>query len=176
MISAVESLSDRVLTILDKNHTRADVVEALRIVEGAGIAFRPTWVVFTPWTTRADYLEVLQFVEEHDLIDHIDPVQYTIRLLVPPGSYLLDHPEMKPHLGALDQASFSYRWAHPDPEMDRLQREISALVAKDTEEGTNPSTTFYRVWALADGRRQAPTVALPLLRDPAPRLSEPWFC
>src|SRR5439155_60236 len=51
MISAVESLSDTVLTILEKNHTRADVEEALGIVRGAGIAFRPTWEPFTPWTT-----------------------------------------------------------------------------------------------------------------------------
>src|SRR5208283_3150945 len=36
MISAVESLSDTVLTILEKNHTRADVVEALAIVRDAG--------------------------------------------------------------------------------------------------------------------------------------------
>src|SRR5262249_48941114 len=113
-ICAVESLSETVLTILEKHHTRADVVEALGIVRGAGITLRPTWVAFTPWTTREDYLEMLTFVEEHELIDHVDPVQYTIRLLVPPGSYLLDRPAMKPHLGPLDQASFSYRWAHPD--------------------------------------------------------------
>jgi radical SAM superfamily enzyme YgiQ (UPF0313 family) len=54
MISAVESLSDTVLTILEKHHTRADVEVALGIVRGAGITFRPTWVPFTPWTTRAD--------------------------------------------------------------------------------------------------------------------------
>ena len=90
MISAVESLSDTVLTILEKNHTAADVEEALAIVRDAGITFRPTWVPFTPWTTRDDYLEILDFVEEHGLIDNIDPVQYSIRLLVPPGSYLLD--------------------------------------------------------------------------------------
>src|SRR5262245_31960178 len=94
MISAVESLSDTVLTILEKNHTRADVVEALAIVEGAGIAYRPTWVPFTPWTTRDDYREILDFVEEYGMIDHIDPVQYSIRLLVPPGSYLENHEAM----------------------------------------------------------------------------------
>src|SRR5206468_1333924 len=83
MISAVESLSDTVLTILEKNHTRADVEVALKIVRDAGITYRPTWVAFTPWTTLDDYREVLDFVEENELIDHVDPVQYTIRLLVP---------------------------------------------------------------------------------------------
>jgi hypothetical protein len=177
MISAVESLSDTVLTILEKNHTRADVAEALAIVRDAGIAFRPTWVPFTPWTTRADYQEILDFVEEHGLIDHNDPVQYSIRLLVPPGSYLENHPAMLPHRGALDQPLFSYRWAHPDPEMDRLQKEVADLVAKDTQAGEDTAVTFYRVQALA--RRRAPVdilCRLPRDRVRPPRLSEPWFC
>jgi hypothetical protein len=177
LISAVESVSDRVLEILEKNHTKADIAEALGVVRAAGIVPRPTWVAFTPWTTLGDYLDMLAFIEEHDLIDNVDPVQYTIRLLVPPGSYLLNRPEMKEHLGPLDQAAFSYRWAHPDPRMDRLQKAVSALVEKDVAEGVDPGTTFYRVWALAAGRRPgAEAVALAADRERAPRMSEPWFC
>jgi radical SAM superfamily enzyme YgiQ (UPF0313 family) len=177
MISAVESLSETVLTILDKHHTRGDVVEALQIVRSAGIAYRPTWVPFTPWTTRDDYREMLDFVEEHGLIDHVDPVQYSIRLLVPPGSYLMDHPAMLPHRGELNQASFSYRWTHPDPDMDRLQQEVAALVERSTQAEEDAALTFYRVKALAEDR--SPEDACnPLLGDRvrAPRLSEPWFC
>jgi radical SAM superfamily enzyme YgiQ (UPF0313 family) len=177
MISAVESLSDTVLTILEKNHTRAEVAEALAITRAAGITFRPTWVSFTPWTTLDDYLEVLAFIDDNDLIDHVDPVQYSIRLLVPPGSYLLDRPAMKPHLGPLDQASFCYRWAHPDPRMDRLQKEVSAVVEEDARKGEDAAVTFYRVRALAEGRRPVDILSpLPRDRCRAPRLSEPWFC
>jgi hypothetical protein len=177
VISAVESLSETVLGILEKGHTRANVIEALAIVRAAGITLRPTWVAFTPWTTRDDYCEVLDFVQEHGLVDHVDPVQYTIRLLVPPGSYLLERPALKPHLGALDQASFSYRWTHPDPGMDELQRQMSALVEKDTQAGIDPAWTFCRVRASAHGHD--PATVCPLLppdRLRAPRLSEPWFC
>ncbi|MFQ5520929.1 MAG: CUAEP/CCAEP-tail radical SAM (seleno)protein, partial [Candidatus Methylomirabilia bacterium] len=92
MVSAVESLSDTVLANLDKGHTRAEIFEALGIVRDAGIAFRPTWVAFAPWTTLQDYLEMLEFVEAEGLIHHVDPVQYSIRLLVPPGSKLLESP------------------------------------------------------------------------------------
>jgi radical SAM superfamily enzyme YgiQ (UPF0313 family) len=177
LISAVESVSDTVLAILEKNHTRVDIEQALRLVRAAGIAPRPTWVAFTPWTTLGDYLDMLAFIEANGLIDHVDPVQYTIRLLVPPGSYLLNRPEMKAHLGALDQASFSYVWAHPDPRMDRLQKQVAALVEKDVHAGEDPAVTFYRVWALAAGRRPETVVpALPSQRERAPRLSEPWFC
>jgi radical SAM superfamily enzyme YgiQ (UPF0313 family) len=176
-ISAVESVSDTVLAILEKNHTRADMEQAVKLVRAAGIAPRPTWVAFTPWTTLGDYLDMLAFIEANALIDHVDPVQYTIRLLVPPGSYLLNRPEMKAHLGPLHQASFSYTWTHPDPRMDRLQKELSALVEKDVHAGVDPGVTFYRVWSLAAGRNPAaPVPSLPPTRDRAPRLSEPWFC
>jgi radical SAM superfamily enzyme YgiQ (UPF0313 family) len=177
LISAVESVSDTVLAILEKNHTCADIEAALKKVRAAGIAPRPTWVAFTPWTTLDDYLDMLAFIEANNLIDNVDPVQYTIRLLVPPGSYLLNRPEMKRHLGKLDQASFSYVWTHPDPRMDRLQKKLSALVEKDVHAGEDPATTFYRVWSVAAGRE--PVLSLPVLppgRDRAPRLSEPWFC
>jgi len=177
MVSAVESLSDRVLTVLEKNHTRADVEKALKIVHSAGIALRPTWVAFTPWTTLEDYVEVLEFIEENGLIDHVDAVQYTIRLLVPPGSYLAERPAMQPYLGALDEAAFSYRWDHPDPRMDRLQKAVSKLVEADATAEVDPADTFYRVRELAAGRKPN-GVSHPLPRDRvrAPRLSEPWFC
>jgi radical SAM superfamily enzyme YgiQ (UPF0313 family) len=177
LISAVESVSDHVLEILEKNHTKADIEEAIGLVRAAGIAPRPTWVAFTPWTTLGDYLDMLAFIEALGLIDHVDPVQYTIRLLIPPGSYILERPEMKPHLGALDQASFSYKWKHPDPRMDRLQKEVGALVEKDVQAGADAGETFYRVWSLAAGRKAG--FGLPVLppdRLRAPRLSEPWFC
>src|SRR5207244_13520929 len=51
VVSAVESLSDLVLEHLEKGHSREDVNKALEILRGAGIAMRPTFVPFTPWTT-----------------------------------------------------------------------------------------------------------------------------
>ena len=177
IITAVESLSDRVLTILDKRHTRQEVVQSIKLVHEAGIAIRPTWVSFTPWTTLDDFIEVLQFVEENGLIDNIDPVQYSIRLLIPPGSWLEDHEETLPHRGELDEASFTYRWKHPDPRMDRLQKEVAKLVEQDAESGEDPAATFYSVMKLArGGQPEGVTYALPAERQRVPRMSESWFC
>jgi radical SAM superfamily enzyme YgiQ (UPF0313 family) len=177
IITAVESLSDRVLTILDKQHTYEDVVSAVQFVRDAGIAPRPTWVTFTPWTTREDFLEVLEFVESNGLIDNIDAVQYSIRLLIPPGSWLADHEETLPHRGPLDEAAFTYRWKHPDPGMDQLQKDIAQLVAQDAEDETDPAVTFYSVKELAYGRDPRNVVcSLPEERHRAPRLTESWFC
>jgi radical SAM superfamily enzyme YgiQ (UPF0313 family) len=177
IISAVESLSDRVLEILDKQHTRDDVVTALSAVHDAGIALRPTWVAFTPWTTIEDYREVLHFIEANGLIDHVDPVQYAVRLLIPPGSWLAEHPETLPHRGPLDEAALTYRWTHPDRRMDELHREVTEIVERDAREEADPADTFYRVMELAHGRSPFEAAcALEPDRRRVPRLTESWFC
>ncbi|MCI0547342.1 MAG: CUAEP/CCAEP-tail radical SAM protein [Candidatus Rokubacteria bacterium] len=181
IVTAVESLSDTVLAELDKGHTRKDVFEVLPAVREAGIALRPTWVAFTPWTELDDYQEMLDFIETHDLVDAVDPVQYALRLLVPPGSLLAAHPGMTPYLDDLVEADFSYPWRHPDPRMDRLQAEVGAVVARGAEEGADSAVTFDRVRALADGIAGATAhspLAARLARDRVrpPHLSEPWFC
>ena len=177
VISAVESLSDTVLTILEKHHTREDVETAIDIVHSAGIALRPTWVPFTPWTTLDDYLEIFQFVDTYRLIYHVDPVQYAVRLLIPPGSYLLNRPETKTLSLTLDEAAFSYTWEHPDARMDELHKTVNVLVENDALSGVDALETFYRIWALAaDMQGQAPPRYERKVHLPAPRLTEAWFC
>jgi radical SAM superfamily enzyme YgiQ (UPF0313 family) len=177
IISAVESLSERVLKILDKEHTQDDFRAVLKKCSDAGIPLRPTWVAFTPWTTLDDYQEMLNFVEANGLVDNVDPVQFAIRLLIPPGSWLADHPETLPYRGPLDEAAFVYRWEHPDPQMDRLHADVLQLVEQDTEAGEDSATTFYRIRELAHGREpDAAVCSLSEDRERVPRLSESWFC
>ncbi|HVF89100.1 MAG TPA: CUAEP/CCAEP-tail radical SAM protein [Blastocatellia bacterium] len=180
IVSAVESLSDTVLDRLEKGHTRSDIGEALRVLRGAGIALRPSFVSFTPWTSMDDYLDVMEFVEAEGLIDNVDPVQYTIRLLIPPGSLLLERADTERWLGRLIHESFSYEWAHPDPFMDELHGRVSRLVEESVSRKEDPSATFYRIRDLARGGRgdgRAPLrPALPPDRLRPPRLSEAWFC
>src|SRR4029077_5035880 len=111
-------------------HSRADIETALAATRAAGITLRPTWVAFTPWTTLDDHRAWLDFLAAESLIDHVDPVQYGLRLLVPPGSLLLETDALRPHLGPLEEATLSYRWTHPDPRMDRLQAETAELVER----------------------------------------------
>ena len=181
IISAVEAVSDHVLSHLDKGHIRADVIEALRILDEAGIPMRPSLMPFTPWTTLTDYLDLLNFVEQHYLIDQIDPVHYSIRLLLPPGSALLDQPAMRPHLGELDAAAFSYQWTHPNPRMDQLQQEVAALADSGERAHTPAEDTFYAIKALAEEAAGLVLIAArsarPLVASkPTPHLTESWFC
>src|SRR6185436_15013782 len=58
--SAVESVDDRVLAILEKGHTRADFVRAVAACRDAGLTLAPTFVPFTPWTTLDGYRDLLR--------------------------------------------------------------------------------------------------------------------
>jgi radical SAM superfamily enzyme YgiQ (UPF0313 family) len=181
VVCAVESLSDSVLGHLEKGHTRADVREALDILRDAGITLRPSFVSFTPWTTVDDFIDVLEFVEAHNLIDHVDPVQYSIRLLVPPGSVLLARPESRTWLGRLAQESFTYEWSHEDPRMDELHKQVSALVEQAVRRNEDSAVTFYRILELAYAMRgdREPVRGMPgvaPIRLRPPRLTEAWFC
>jgi radical SAM superfamily enzyme YgiQ (UPF0313 family) len=179
IVSAAESLDDRVLAVLDKGHTGADVVAALRATRAAGITLRPTWVAFTPWTTLEGYRAWLDFVAAEELVDAIDSVQYGLRLLVPPGSLLLEHEAMRPHVGRLVADAFRHEWTHPDPRMDALQQAVADAVAAGADRREDAAVTFHRVRGLADeaaGMAPRPALTPAPGRRRAPRLTEPWFC
>src|SRR5205085_1256960 len=149
IVSAVESINDNVLRHLDKGHTGADVAEVFELMEQVGIPLRPSLMPFSPWETLESYIALLNFFEERKLIEHLDPVHFSIRLLVPPGSALLDAPDSTSWLGHLDAAAFTYRWQHPDPRMDELQWRVAALVEKAEHTETDPIETFFNIKALA---------------------------
>ncbi|HEX9703848.1 MAG TPA: CUAEP/CCAEP-tail radical SAM protein [Gemmatimonadales bacterium] len=185
IVSAVESLSDRVLGHLAKGHSRTDVFEAVGLLRQSGHTLRPSLLPFTPWSTPDDYLELLDWAAREDLVDAIDPVQWSIRLLVPPGSALLGKAWMEPHLTGLDAEALTFRWVHPDPRMDALHEAVSTIVADAAEAGQIPEATYARVYHAAERaagvansgatpRGQHTRPAGP--RRSAPRLSEPWFC
>lgn len=183
IVSAVESTSAHVLDILEKGHSSADVLTALRICRSLGVAFRPSLLPFTPWSTLQDQVDLLDFIAETDLIDSVDPVQLSIRLLVPPGSLLLEQPEMREHLRGYDADGFSHLWQHPDPAMDALQAEVAELVTVDADSGAAPRSTHAAIRRLTARAAGASGLSwphagreLPPSRGATPRLSEAWFC
>jgi radical SAM superfamily enzyme YgiQ (UPF0313 family) len=186
IVSAVESLSDRVLGILEKGHTRSDVLEAFRIVRAAGITLRPSLLPFTPWSTLEDYGELLDFLEAEDLIEAVDPVQLAVRLLIPSRSLLLAHPAMLPYLDdAAEAKSLSRAWTHPDRRMDVLHREVTSLVEKAAHEKEDPRLTFRRIGRCFRAAAGAPSpedsgdllaLSTPFPKRHLPRLTESWFC
>jgi radical SAM superfamily enzyme YgiQ (UPF0313 family) len=181
VVTAVESIDDQVLANLQKGHSGYDVEIALGLTAAAGLVLRPTFVPFTPWTTLEGYSALLGFIERHELIYHVDPIQLSIRLLVPRGSSLLGTSAMAPHLSPFDDATFTYTWRHPDPRLDVLQGEIAALVEQAAHSHGDPGSTFYRIKdraleALGEPIARPLVPAVSLAAAPVPRLTEAWFC
>ena len=178
-VTAVESLSGRVLEKLDKGHSRQDVAAAFAACRAADVSLRPSLIPFTPWSTLDDYLDLIDTFAREGWVEALDPVQLSIRLLLPPGSLLLGDPELA--LDGFDPAALTHRWHHPDPRMDALQGKVARVVEAAAATGERPAETFERVRQLAlaaAGRPHvhvAPAVAADTGRR-APRLTESWFC
>ncbi len=181
IVSAVESLNDNVLRHLDKGHTSADVAEAIELMAQMGIPLRPSLMPFSPWETLESYFTLLNFFEERRLIEQIDPVHFSIRLLVPPGSTLLDTVDSPQWLGELDSAAFTYRWRHPDSRMDALYEKVAALVERAERAKASPIETFFHIKAMAlaiSGKDVDVVEAVQEYGSPRvlPHLTESWFC
>jgi radical SAM superfamily enzyme YgiQ (UPF0313 family) len=175
--SAVESLSERVLAKLAKGHGRADALAAFALCAGAGLALRPSLLPFTPWSTLDDYIELLDVLERNGWLPQLDPVQLSIRLLVPPGSLLEGDPEIA--FEGIDPAALTWRWRHPDPRMDALQRRVAAEVEAGAGARLDPLETIARVKALAlaaAGLAHGHVRVLAPDQRRVPRLTESWFC
>jgi hypothetical protein len=171
--SAVESVDDTVLAILDKGHTRAEFVESVAACRAAGVVMNPTFVAFHPWLTREGLLDTFEVLHDLDLVGSLAPIQLTTRLLVPEGSLLLALPEHAQLWQPLDRDRLVYPWTHPDPAMDALQREFEAEVAEAGRTGADRYTTFDQLWRLAGG---SPVPRGKQDRAVVPQFMEPWFC
>jgi radical SAM superfamily enzyme YgiQ (UPF0313 family) len=170
--SAVESMDDAILERLEKRHTRADFVAAVAVCRAAGVALSPTFVAFTPWTTLDGYRDLLDTIAALDLVDHVAPVQWGIRLLVTEGSRLLELDDIRRRLRPFDPITLTYPWVHDDPRVDALQTEVMRSVGVKLTRSR--AETFDAIRRLAGASR------LPLADRPAraaiPYLNEPWYC
>ena len=169
--SAVESVDDRVLEKLDKGHTRADFIWVVEQFRRIGLTVAPTFIPFTPWTTRRSYHELLAVLVDLDLVEHIAPIQLALRLLIPRGSLLLELPEIQAVIAGFDEPALLYRWKHPDPRVDALAVEAMKLAAL---EGSRREI-FRKLWDLAADRPLAEDFDL-MPRATIPYLDEPWYC
>jgi radical SAM superfamily enzyme YgiQ (UPF0313 family) len=177
--SAVEALNDAILERFAKRHTRADVARVAELLRHAGIGLNATFVAFTPWTSRAVYRAFLHDLAELDLIDCVAPVQYAIRLLIPAGSRLLDLPDVQALVEPFDQQALAYPWKHPDPALDRLQRDVQAIAQGSAARGETRTQFYRRLLDLVEpqiGAVPRPAQEHHIARPPIPYLSEPWYC
>ena len=169
--TAVEAVDDAILEKLEKGHTREDFIAAVSCAREAGLTLAPTFVAFTPWTTIDGYRDLLATVAALDLIDHVAPVQWGLRLLVTQGSRLLELEDVRARLAAFDPESLTYPWRHADPEVDALQARITRLVGVNL---TRPRAALFR--AVCELAGLPVGMAVMPARATIPYLNEPWYC
>lgn len=179
--SAVESFDECILGIFDKGHTGEEFISALNLCRQAGLLLVPTFVAFTPWTTLAGYRTFLAEIVRLGLVDQVSPIQCAIRLLIPPGSKLLELPEVEGLVEGLDEAKLSYVWRSADPRVDALQHDLEILVQRCTSQHVPRREVFRHVWERAyqevgDPAGRVPFPELPPAAGFVPYLTEPWYC
>ena len=176
--SAVEAMDDEILRRLDKGHTAADFERAVALCRTANLTLTPTFVAFTPWTTIEGYCRLLQTIARLDLIDNVAPIQLAIRLLIPDGSRLLELADVRAILCGYDAQSLTHKWEHPEPAVDDLYEEISALVGRRLNAPRRD--IFGEAWRLAhdaaNSAERLPDAGDVLPRAAVPYLNEPWYC
>jgi hypothetical protein len=174
--TAVESLDDRVLNILEKGHTRADFISAVERCREAELTLVPTFVAFHPWISLESYCDLLDTIAARNLVDHVAPIQLAIRLLIPRGSRLLELEEVRRLANRFDPRTLSFLWSHPDPRVDTLQNDVAAIVGRRLT--SNRQEAFAAISVLAHERAGIPEPGRPrsTAEKHVPYVDEPWYC
>jgi len=178
VITAVESVDDRILERLDKGHSREDFLYVARRFRDLGMTLHPTFVPFTPWTTIEGYLDLLQVIQAEGLTENVAPIQLGIRLLIPRGSRLLELNEVQSIVGSFDAESLVYPWRNEDVRLDMLSHAVQTIASDADRKKQSRSAAFTRIWeaAHAAAARPAPWLRVKTPPRPVPFLSEPWYC
>jgi radical SAM superfamily enzyme YgiQ (UPF0313 family) len=173
--SAVESVDDRVLEKLEKNHTRQDFIEVAGWMRDAGLALQPTFIAFMPWTTIDSYRDLLRVLHHLDLVEHVAPVQLALRLLITSGSRLLELDDVQNVIGPFDSQALVYPWTHPDPRMEALAAQVFQLVSEEQKLKKTRAEIFAALWRLVENG-PLPENFSQLSQAAIPYLDEPWYC
>ena len=175
VISAFETTNDHVLNILQKNHSSNDLNKAVELSLENNIDIRPTWMPFSPWTEQNDLISIIKLIENYKLRETVDPIQLTIKLLVPKNSLILKRPEMKEYLLDYDPASFSYAWKYKFPNIDNIQNELFTYVLQ--HESENEYAQYLGLVDILESHTNETLLnSEKYSQRIVPKLSETWFC
>jgi hypothetical protein len=169
--SAVESVDDAVLRKLDKGHTRADFIDVVNRFRAEELTLAPTFIPFTPWTTRDSYRDLLALLLELNLVEHVAPIQLALRLLITAGSRLLELDDIQAVVRGFDEPALLHRWTHSDPAVDELAGQALKLAAL---KGSRHEI-FRRLWDLV-AECPLPDDFDLMPRATVPYMDEPWYC
>ena len=176
--TAVESVDDTILEYLEKGHSAAEFEQVVSLMKQHDIALAPTFIPFTPWTTVSNYIDLLNKIAELKLIISVNPVQLSLRLLIPNGSRILELPKEETCVTDFNPASLGYTWVHKNPDVDALQVNIRNWTEQAESEGLSRLDIFngIRRIALKAAGRNDKDVTEEQCGEPVPTHSESWYC
>jgi len=173
--SAFETTNDNVLRILDKRHTYNDLFKSISIAKEHSIDIRPTWMPFTPWTDPVDLVNIVSLIEDYELRETVDPIQLTIKLLVPKGSLMLKSQEFKKYMGKYDKDSFTYSWHYERRNVEYLQTLLFNYVAENEE--VDSKKQYLELINIIQSFTKTNIIYNKTYKyREVPKLSETWFC
>ncbi len=175
VISAFETTNDKVLSILEKNHTRSDLNNSIEISQEFSIDIRPTWMPFSPWTELKDLSNIVELIEGYQLRETVDPIQLTIKLLIPKHSLIIQRPEIKKYLGNYEKESLSYQWKYENIDAEKLQFRLFDFILNNSE--LNEHKQYLGMVNIIEeftGRKLLTNFKYDFKN--VPKLSETWFC
>ena len=175
VISAFETTNDLFLSILEKNHTSNDLNTSIEISQDFGIDVRPTWMPFSPWTELNDLSNIVNLIEKYKLRETVDPIQLTIKLLIPKHSLIIKKPEINKYLGNYEKNSLSFKWEYENNDVEKLQSSLFDFILHNSELDehkqylgmVNIIEKFTDTELLKNSTYDFKNV---------PKLSETWFC
>jgi radical SAM superfamily enzyme YgiQ (UPF0313 family) len=175
VISAFETTNDKVLNILRKNHTSDDLKTAVEISLDNDIDIRPTWMPFSPWTEKLDLVNIIKLIENYKLRETVDPIQLTIKLLIPKNSLILESAEIEKYLEIYDPSSFSYSWKYEFPIINKIQNSLFTYVLEN--ESVDEYTQYLGLVKIIESYTNTELLLdTNYLKKHVPKLSETWFC
>jgi radical SAM superfamily enzyme YgiQ (UPF0313 family) len=176
VVSAFESVDERSLGILDKNHTVAEMSAAVGTLRDAGIHVRPTWLPFLPWTRPSDLVHLVQFLDLHELWAATDPVQLSIKLLIPDGSLLEEHPAVTPFLLGYQPSALTWAWEFEHPATELLHKQLDAIAGDAADSAADSTETLVAMRQVIGQEAGVDLGPVAGWGAPAPHLTESWFC
>ena len=175
VISAFETTNDEVLTILEKNHTSKDLANAIEISQDNNIDIRPTWMPFSPWTKQKDLIDIIKLIENYKLRETVDPIQLTIKLLIPKHSLIIQRSEISEFINDYDKNSLSYVWDYRDKEVNELQISLFNYLLENPD--LDDHSQYLGMVEIIETMTRSNLILDPNYRfKNVPKLSETWFC
>ena len=130
---------------------------------------------FSPWTELKDLSNIVELIEGYQLRETVDPIQLTIKLLIPKHSLIIQRPEIKKYLGNYEKESLSYQWKYENIDAEKLQFRLFDFILNNSE--LNEHKQYLGMVNIIEeftGRKLLTNLKYDFKN--VPKLSETWFC